>query len=562
MAFDKSTARYVVAAVVVVTVATCLWLMFVTSAQHGRDTLGPTRIAAAGDGGWWAISHHYLHRFDRDGERTSKVSLSQFGITNPATGLGVLSDGRVLLSEPGRRYVLVCDANVQTCTPLALQRNGEEITLQRVALLLGVSDNRFVISDDFGRRLMLADANGDVLVRKTLHAKPADTYEVPYQPRLSANGELLLPNRKAHEVQRLSVDTLEPLEKPLLIAGSSNRLPVDAARGTDGHWWVINTSSCICSGVIVQFDAQGTRVGRLVLKGFTDPRALAMIDSKLVIADQDGARLGVYDIATGSVSRATGGMFLAELAGVLALRARGNASANWLLAGVILAPLIGVGLLLLLGEKLPRGINPMRPPPAGQAPGVLDADGITWIATTAEHGRMLRQLRYLIAVFGAVPLVMSIYLLLHFQPSLTDPSGRDGLRVVVAVLFMVILPITSVYVLYTTLRRRSFAPRLGIDATHVHCEHAPGKRVSAPINEVVTDGTVLLIGRARAELHNAHNDHFDREAVSNLILARLPPTAFKSRGQLAWATVQRDPYQWLAIVAIILIVLVNELVFD
>jgi hypothetical protein len=101
MASGKLIARYVVTAVVVVTVVTSLVLMFRTSAQHDRDTLGPTRIAAAGDGGWWAISHHHLHRFERTGQRTWKISLSNFGIDNPAAGLGVLSDGRVLLSEPG-----------------------------------------------------------------------------------------------------------------------------------------------------------------------------------------------------------------------------------------------------------------------------------------------------------------------------------------------------------------------------------------------------------------------------------------------------------------------------
>jgi hypothetical protein len=561
MASGKSIARYVVAAVVVVTVVTSLVLMFRTSAQHDRDTLGPTRIAAAGDGGWWAISHHHLHRFDRTGQRTWKISLSNFGIDNPAAGLGVLSDGRVLLSEPGDTHLRLCDFPARTCVPLPLERGGHEVALRRVALLQGVSDNRFVISDDFGRRLMLADANGEVLAMRTLHVKPADHYQIPFQPRLSADGELLLPNRKTQQIERLNVDTLEPTEKPLLSAGTAMKIPVDAARGADGRWWVINTPPCICSGQIVQFDSQGTRIGRLPITGFNDPRALALVDGKLVIADQDGARLGVYDIATGAVSRATGALFLAELAGVVALRAQGNVPGNYFLAAVILMPLLGIAVLMLLGEKLPQAEQPMRPPPAGQTPAALNAEGITWIAITPEHERTLRQLRNLSFVLALVPLLMGIYLLVKLLPSFPDPSKLGDTKVIVSLLFVAILPIAAIYVLYTTLRGRQPAPRLGIDATHVYCERT-AKRYSVPIGEVMTDGTMLLIGRANLRLLDARNDHFDREAVSSLILARLPPSAYKTRAQLAWTAFRREPYQWAALLAIVLIVIVNEVVFD
>jgi hypothetical protein len=562
MAFNKVIARYVVAAVVIVTVVTSLVLMFRTSAQHDRDTLGPTRIAAAGDGGWWAISHHHLHRFDRAGQRTWKTSLGNLGITNPATGLGVLSDGRVLLSEPREPHVLLCDLPARTCTRLSLQRRGEKVELRRVALLQGVGDNRFVISDDFGRRLMLADVNGEVLAMRTLHASPADDYEIPFQPRLSADGELLLPNRKTQQIERLNVDTLEPVEKPLVSAGAAMKVPVDAARGADGRWWVINTSPCICSGQIMQFDAQGTRIGRAPVTGFNDPRALAMVDGKLVIADQDGARLGVYDIETGSVSRATGALFLAELAGVVALRAQGNVPGNYLLGAVILMPLFGIGLLVLLGEKLPDTVNPMQPPPAGQAPAALNAEGITWIAITPEYERMLRRARYLSVVLAVMPILMWVYLLVKFQPSLPDPGKLSEIQVILGLVIVTLLPITAIYVLYKSFRRSPLAPRLGIDATHVHRESLAAKRTSAPLGEVMTDGTMLLIGSASLRLIGDRNDHYDREAVSSLILARLPPSAYKSRARLAWITFRRQPYQWLAVLALILVVLVNELVFD
>jgi hypothetical protein len=562
MAFNKLIARYVVAAVVIVTVVTSLVAMFRTSAQHDRDTLGPTRIAAAGDGGWWAISHHHLHRFDPAGQRTWKTSLGNFGITNPAAGLGVLSDGRVLLSEPREPHVLVCDLPARTCTRLSLERQGREVALRRVALLQGVGDNRFVISDDFGRRLMLADARGEVLAMRTLHVKAADHYEIPFQPRLSADGELLLPNRKTQQIERLNVDTLKPVEKPLASAGAAMKVPVDAARSADGRWWVINTPACICSGQVVQFDSQGTRIGRVPITGFDDPRALALIDGKLVIADQDGARLGMYDIATGEVSRATGALFLAELAGVVALRAQGNVPGNYLLGAVILLPLFGIGLLMLLGEKLPETVNPMQPPPAGQAPAALNAEGITWIAISPEYERMLRQVRYLGVVLGVVPILMSAYLLVKFLPSFSDPGRFGELRVIVASVFVTLLPIIAIYVLYTTLRRKRLAPRLGIDATHVHFESLTAKRISAPIGEVMTDGTMLLITSASLRLVDARNDHYDRAAVSSLILARLPPSAYKNRAQLAWIAFQRQPYQWLAILAVLLIVLLNEYVFD
>ena len=73
---------------------------------------------------------------------------------------------------------------------------------------------------------------------------------------------------------------------------------------------------------------------------------------------------------------------------------------------------------------------------------------------------------------------------------------------------------------------------------------------------------MLLIGRANLRLLDARNDHFDREAVSGLILARLPPSAYKTRARLAWTAFRREPYQWVALLAIVLMVIVNEVVFD
>jgi hypothetical protein len=328
-----------------------------------------------------------------------------------------------------------------------------------------------VVSDDSGQRLMLANAEGDVLASRTLHEAPAD-------------------------------DTLEPADEPLL-SNSGSKLPVDAARGADGRWWVINTPPCICSGEIVQFDARGVRTGRVALDGFEDPRALAMIDNRLLLADQEGVRLGSYDTSTGTLSTATGAGFLAELVGVVALRARGNASQNFLLAGVVLVPLLDV-----------------------------------------------------------VPLVMSIFLLVQLQPGLSDPSRLDDARVVVALIFLAILSLAGLCIIIAILRRGHRVPRLGIDGTHVYCEPLHGKPTSVPVSEVMTDGTMLLVGRTNLRLHDARNDHFDRDAISSLILARLPPGAYRSRAQLAWIAFKREPLQWLAILGVVLIVLVNEIVFD
>jgi len=271
--WKKPTAKEWVALGVVVIVAGAVALLFRTNAAHLRDTLGPTRIAAVGDGGWWAISHHHLHRFDAAGRRIAKVSLERFGIDNPVTGLAVLGDGRVLLAEPNSSSFSLCNSSATECSPLSLRRDGKSVKPVQVALLQGVDANRFVVSDRDGRRLLLVSDRGEILTERALSEAAADAYHVPYQPRMSFDGELLIPNRKDRKILRLNGATLEPVGDAFGVSGAKGArrgLPVDVARAADGRWWVLNVAPCICDGEIVEFDAQTHPVRRVALRGIHD----------------------------------------------------------------------------------------------------------------------------------------------------------------------------------------------------------------------------------------------------------------------------------------------------
>jgi hypothetical protein len=211
--WKKPSKKEYIAIGVIAIVACALVVLFLTQAAHNRATLGPTRIAAAAGNGWWAVSHQHLHRFDAAGKRIAKVPLDRFGIDEAGTGLAVLGDGRVLLYQPGDPGLILCNDRAERCSPMLLRRGDQTVAPVHVGLLQGVDEDRFVMSDRDGRRLLLVNDIGRILAERILSETAADAYQVPYQPRMSADGELLIPDRKDRRILRLDRRTLEPARR-------------------------------------------------------------------------------------------------------------------------------------------------------------------------------------------------------------------------------------------------------------------------------------------------------------------------------------------------------------
>jgi hypothetical protein len=148
----------------------------------------------------------------------------------------VLGDGRVLLAEPNSSSFVLCNSSAAECSPLALRRGGKAVRPVEVTLLQGVGVDRFVASDSDGRRLLLVNDRGEILAERELGETAADAYHVPYQPRLSADGELLVSNRKDRKILRLNSTTLEPMADAFGVRGASCRwmLPARQMGQMDG----------------------------------------------------------------------------------------------------------------------------------------------------------------------------------------------------------------------------------------------------------------------------------------------------------------------------------------
>jgi hypothetical protein len=115
---------------------------------------------------------------------------------------------------------------------------------------------------------------------------------------------------------------------------------------------------------------------------------MALIGERLLIADQDGAALSIYDIANGTQLAIPDAAFRAELEDIRSQRAHGDRYWPLLLGVIVGGPAIGILVLWLLGERMPIRRQPMRPA-AAAAP---LSEGITWIEATPEYARHLRQL--------------------------------------------------------------------------------------------------------------------------------------------------------------------------
>jgi hypothetical protein len=544
----QRVARALIVACVLLGVAGALAFLVRSNWAHHKAILGPTRIAATNDGGWWVASHHHLHRFDNAGQRVLKVSLDDLGINDPTAGLGVLADGRVLLSQPKTPRLLICDSRAANCSRLQLRRDQTEVEPEHVSLLQGIDTERFALSDRDGGRLMLAHSSGRILAERAMGA-PADGYRVPYQPRLSTDGELLIPNRADRKIARLHTESLAEASAAFSASGAPGArgerlLPVDVARGADGRWWVLNARDCICDADLIELDASAKPVRRVALAGIEDPRSIAIIGSRLLIADQDGARLDTYDTTSGRVVESSDPAFLAELQQVRELRSRGNRNQGTVICALIGIPLLGVILLLMAGERLSTGI-PVRPTarPAPLGP------GISWIGLNLEYMKSLRQVMTITVALIVVAFVAATALILNAL------SDRGAVPLVCMVLFLIAFGTAAVMSINRLLRQR-----IGTDGEFIHYDAGNGVCEKVPLSEVLTDGQTLLIRKFDVRLYDGLRDRFDRSEAASLILARLPEKCFVNRWQLMRATIQRQPLLWGTVAAAVVMMLVLEIV--
>lgn len=80
---------------------------------------------------------------------------------------------------------------------------------------------------------------------------------------------------------------------------------------------------------------------------------------------------------------------------------------------------------------------------------------------------------------------------------------------------------------------------LGTDGTRFHVRHADGRIVaSAQIDETVTNGEYLLIGRRLVPLRYAFIEAFDPDLLAGQIVARLPKSSLVTTPTLLWRAIR------------------------
>ncbi len=191
----------------------------------------------------------------------------------------------------------------------------------------------------------------------------------------------------------------------------------------------------------------------------------------------------------------------------------------------------------------------------GTAPGRRERVlGVQWITYDRAFVEGERRRVTAVAWIACSALLLALGVLVVVFPSMV--FSRWGLRTLGPTIAVVLTtPFLFVRTLADVTRRRS-AFRMGAsdEGLHVIAMNAFGKveEVFAPWSEVYSDGARLIAGTAVVLLRQPAREMFDRGAVADAILARIPPGNMVSAARLTLKAARVRPREAGLIAAMIL----------
>jgi hypothetical protein len=487
----------------------------------------PITLSQAAGGTVWVSSHGHLHELDAHGGRLRRVGVQALGLPHPVLHLHAVGRDEVLVAAGEPTRVHRCHVGEVRCRAADagyIERFGR--FKNTVWMAANADGSRIVLSDNAAHRLALLDGQGRLLASA---GDGIGRFHYPGQPVWMPDGTVWLASSDHHRVERIDVaaDRIgEPLQA-VRLRGAAPPLkgrtwPMALAPVDDGALWVLVKHNMMTRGGLVRMQADGGFDAEASLPASADASAVTRLGDALVVADL-GSRALLRMTLDGKDARPFGDPAIrAELRQHAAEVERWEwyqQLAMWTMIGL---PIVGIGVLLLLGERMPVQGGFDRPSVPPDVPAAYGAPiGIT--------PRMRRQITLLMTLAAVATIAMGALLVLGMP-------GPTGLRRV-ALLggFSAAALATGGALWWTT--RILLSQRLRVIGSQVQYERGGLEVARAAFADCFTDGRRLMIGGRRVVLF-AREPMFERAAVESQILAHIPRANWLSGAQLEWRSLR------------------------
>lgn len=554
MAASK-TLRNGVAAIIVALAGAALALMWWTG-QRAMALQVPITLSLAVDDTVWVSSHGALHELDAEGQRLNRLPMESLGLPRPLLHLHAVRRDDLLVSagEPVRVYR--CAPSQRACRLIDrgyIERFGKF----KNAVWLGANadGSRVVASDNAAHRVAVFDGDSGALLAAA--GGGIGRFHYPGQPVWVGEKSIWLAGADHRRIERFEYDGNaigEPVQTIGLTKGDvaidGRTWPMALAPLGEGQWWALVKVHDLRAGGLVRWNEQGRFTASARLPEGADPTAVTRLGGQLVVADLEGPALHRLTLA-GTDARPFGSdEFQAELqahGGEVAQWYRWQEWAQWALIG---APILGVILLLLLGERVELTLTAPHLRPQHAAPTWhvgSTAAGPVDIGLSDDTQRLQRRMAW-VQLLTLPALVVLIYFI--FAPAL-EPG-----QIAILALAGTMAAVAAVWQLRQGDRRR----------LRVHGESVSlmvGERVVVRANlaDCRTDGRTLLIGQRRVLLMQGKLHIFEVDALQRDLLSRLGPQQWHTPTSLelkqlrdAW---RRHPWRtglvWLGVIVIVVL---------
>lgn len=536
----SKTARNGVAAVIIALACVALALMWWTG-QRAIALQIPITLALAVDDTVWVHSHRVLHELDADGHRVNRVPTENLGLPQPVLHLHAVRRDDLLVSAGEPMRVYRCAPSQRACR-LAdagyIERFGEF----KHAVWLGANadGSRIVVSDNAAHRVAVLDGDGALLAAA---GGSIGRFHYPGQPVWVGEKTIWLASGDQRRIERFEFDGSAIGEPVQMIALEKSDLslagrtwPMALAPLGDGHWWAVVKVHDLSDGGLARFSEQGRFGASARLPEGADVTAVTRLGDRLIVADLEGPALHRLTLAGTEAAPFGGDEFQAELrahGSEIAQWYRWQEWAKWALIG---SPILGIGLLLLLGEHVSQAPAHVR------AAALLDMSsagvsaGEVVIGVSERYRKMTRLMLWIV-----LPqlLVMPLVFFVLVPVDLTQAVWQGVMALLLAltwgmgwVIFWVATWVLSL--------------RLCVARGVLRYERNGRAVTSVRLADCYTDGRWLLLGARLLEVRRPFFPLLDRNLVQSHVFAQMPESQWLTSGRLQWRFLKAA---WQALVA-------------
>ena len=555
MAASK-TVRNGVASTIVALAAVALGLMW-WAGERAVALQVPITLSLAVDDTVWVSSHGALHELDAEGRRVQRLAGASLGLPAPVLHLHAVRRDDLLVSAGEPMRVLRCTPSQRACRPVDagyIERFGQF----KNAVWLGANadGSRIVVSDNAAHRVAVLDGQSGALLAAA--GGSIGRFHYPGQPVWVGEKTIWLASADHRRIERFEFDGSaigEPLQMIALKKGDlsldGRTWPMALAPVGDGAWWAVVKVHDLRNGGLVRLDGKGRFTASAHLPNGADVTAVTRLGDHIIAADLEGPALHRLTLAGTDATPFGSDEFLAELRAhgrEVAQWYRWQEWAQWLLIG---SPIVGVIVLLMLGERVELTLTAPRLSPLNAAAGPRaggSAAGPVDIGLSDEMQRLQRRMSWM-QLLTVPPLMLLCYFVFA--------AALEPMQLAILALAGVLAAVAAVWQL-----RRGDRRRLRVQGESVCLMVGDKLVVRAALSDCRTDGRSLFIGERRVLLLQGNFHTFDVDALQRHLLSRLGPQQWLSPASLEMAQFRdswrRRPWRtalvWLAVITFVALV--------